>query len=235
MALIELHGVEKRHKHQRRLKHIDLQIDRGECVALIGANGAGKSTLINAIFDLTPIDSGHILLAGIPHRNSVARRGFTYLPERFSPPYYLRGRHYLHYICALAGVPQDNNKLLQLCQEMALPPPTLDQTIHTYSKGMAQKLGLIGSFLCGQQALILDEPMTGLDIASRAVLKSKLLDLSEKGRSVFFTTHALNDLPAWCDRIGIFDDGALIFIGTPAELCADGNIEAAYLSRIGKQ
>ena len=98
---------------------------------------------------------------------------------------------------------------------------------------MGQKLGLIASLLCGEKVMVLDEPMSGLDAKARVLLKSQLIALRDAGRSVFFSTHLLDDTEQLCDRVGVLHHGRLQFVGTPEKFCetyAAKTVEQAYLA-----
>ncbi len=101
---------------------------------------------------------------------------------------------------------------------------------------MAQKLGLIACLLSNKQLLLFDEPMSGLDPRARAYLKQYLLELKQKGKTLFFSTHLLVDVEALCDRVAILHQGEIRFIGTPEECCNHyerEDLEQAYLACVG--
>jgi len=107
--------------------------------------------------------------------------------------------------------------------------------VRTYSKGMAQKLGLATCFLSRRDLLVLDEPMSGLDPKARALFKAYLLNAKHSGQTLFFTTHLLNDVESLCDRLAILHQGEVRFIGSPQDCCrtfAADNLERAYLQAI---
>jgi ABC-2 type transport system ATP-binding protein len=116
-----------------------------------------------------------------------------------------------------------------------LNPAVLTARVGSYSKGMGQKLGLVGAFLIDSPLLVLDEPMSGLDPRARIKLKEMLLSVKKKGKTVFFSSHILSDLDEICDRIGVIHEGKLFFIGTPADFKAkyqDASLEKAFLRSI---
>lgn len=101
-----------------------------------------------------------------------------------------------------------------------------------YSKGMGQKLGLVGAFLVDSSFLVLDEPMSGLDPSARIKLKNELLANKKAGKTIFFSSHILSDIDEICDRIGIIHDGKLHFIGTPQafkDKMKETSLEQAFL------
>ena len=237
MALIELQSVSKhRSQHGGVLDNISFSFAAGTICALVGANGAGKTTLIKAILNLTNIDEGSIHLNGIPHLDWRARVGVAYMPEQFRPPHYLRGGEFLRAMGRLVNIDHDDDEVMALCEQIALDPAALHATVRTYSKGMWQKLGLVSVFLCGEKLLVLDEPMSGLDVNARINLKAMLTRSRDAGWGILLTTHLLEDVETLCDHVAVIDAGALRFFGSPAELSAEHggvNLEQAYLACIG--
>jgi ABC-2 type transport system ATP-binding protein len=101
---------------------------------------------------------------------------------------------------------------------------------------MGQKLGLAACLLSNKVLMVFDEPMSGLDPRARALLKRCLLELKQQGKTLFYSTHLLEDVVALCDRVIILHDGNICFSGTPRECCARykaDNFEAAYLACVG--
>jgi ABC-2 type transport system ATP-binding protein len=109
-----------------------------------------------------------------------------------------------------------------------------NNTISTYSKGMKQRLGLALSMIHDPGTLILDEPMSGLDPIGRDLLKRIILDLKFKGKTIFFSSHILNDVEILCDRIGLIHQGRILYNGPASEFrCKEEDIDAAFVRRIG--
>ena len=231
-TVLSFSGVAKDYGGARVLDSVDLEVGAGECVALVGVNGAGKTSLLRCLLDFTRPSAGRIEICGIDHRDSAARTPLGYLPERFAPPYYLTGRDFLRYMLRLHQLPYDEPAALELLSQLELEPPVLDKRARQLSKGMAQKLGLAACLLADKQLYILDEPSSGLDPKARALLRAQLARLRERGRTVFFTSHALADVEELCDRVAILDRGRLLFTGTPSN-CRErydaGSLEQAFL------
>ena len=229
---ISIKGLKKTFKQQTVLQDIDLDILSGTYVGLVGKNGAGKTTLIKSILDFISIDSGTINLFGLPHTDRQSRACLSFLPEKFTPPYYLTGRDFIHYMLSLHNVAYEQDRVLDIFEILDLDPSTLVKPVRQYSKGMSQKLGLAACLLGSKDMLILDEPMSGLDPKARAYLKRHLMQLKDKGTSLFFSTHLLADVDTLCDRIVILHDGRVCFTGSPAECCVHyeaDDLEQAYL------
>ena len=225
-------ALAKRYGKFQALESIDLEIAAGEAFGLVGANGAGKTTLIKCMLDLAAFDRGAIEIFGIPARAPASRRRLSYLPERFNPPYYLRGREFLAMMLELAGERYDGNAAEALLRELELDREALDKPVRTLSKGMTQKLGLAACFLARRDLYVLDEPMSGLDPAARVAVKTVLRRLASGGRTLFFTSHVLADVDELCTSIAVIDRGRVRFRGAPAELSArygERSLENAFM------
>jgi ABC-type multidrug transport system ATPase subunit len=173
-----------------------------------------------------------VQIFGVDARRAPARARVAYLPERFSPPYYLLGREFLAMTLALAGARFDAARAAALAAELELEPRALERPVRQLSKGMTQKLGLAGCFLQERDLYVLDEPMSGLDPAGRLAVKAVLARLHGAGRALFFTSHVLSDVEELCSTIAVLDRGALRFRGAPEALRArtgEDNLERAFL------
>ncbi len=229
-------SVHKAYGRRPVLQGIDLEVGRGELFGLVGANGAGKTTLIKSLLDFQSLDKGEILIFGELHRMPASRRHLAFLPERFVPPHYLTGNDFLRYITRLHGVDLNAGEVHRLLRQLDLAPEALTLSVRRFSKGMTQKLGLMGCFLSGRPLLVLDEPMSGLDPKARAHVKELLRQQQALGHTVFLTTHLLPDVASLCDRFAILHGGRLLFTGTPEMCCArfgGTDLEQAYLNAIG--
>lgn len=232
---IEIDSLSKSYGSNRVLDKIRLAVADGEYLGLVGINGAGKTTLIKSMLDFSGIDAGRINLFGHQHTAPAARRDLAFLPERFLPPYYLKGEEFLRMSCRLYEVEYHRDEVESLLDIMDLEAWALDKPVREFSKGMSQKLGLLAALLSKRRLLILDEPMSGLDPRARLLFKRHLQALHERGQTLFFSTHLLADVEAICDRIAVLHDGSIRFHGTPAE-CREryhaSDLESAYLACI---
>jgi ABC-2 type transport system ATP-binding protein len=230
--IIAFRQVSKSFGAQQILREIVFDVPPGEFIGLAGVNGAGKTTLIKCLLDFCHLDGGSIALFGLPHRNPRARRQLAFLPERFSPPYYLTGRDFLRYTAKLHGAAYDESQALEASRDLELDARALDRPVRQYSKGMIQKLGIAAVFLWRRQLLVLDEPMSGLDPKARASVKKLLVKARGAGQTVFLTTHTLSDIEELCDRMILLHQGVPFFVGTPTALCQhfdSTDIEDAFL------
>jgi ABC-2 type transport system ATP-binding protein len=236
-SALRFHQVSQRYGHRRVLDGVDLDIRPGEFFGLAGVNGAGKTSMIKCLFDFCALDGGSIEIFGVGHRSPAARQPLAFLPERFTPPYYLTGADFLSYILQLQGIRYQPGLARELAQALDLEEEALRRTVRSYSKGMTQKLGLLGCLLADKDMLVLDEPMSGLDPKARALLKGQLQQLRHRGggRTLLFTAHALADIEELCDRMAILHQGRIRFTGTPAECRATygaSTLEQAFMECI---
>jgi len=234
---LTLTNVTKSYSAISVLDGVDLTLEPGEFIGLVGVNGAGKTTLIKGILDLNRIDSGEIHLFGLSHVLPQSRMNIAYLPERFSPPPYLNGNDYLRYMSRLHEVAWDSQQINEVLQALELDPAGLCRNVRTFSKGMIQKLGLSACILSGKQLLILDEPMSGLDPQARTCLKNCFHQLKQAGRSVFMSTHMLADVASVCDRMMVLHQGRLCYVGTPEgfiEQYGEKDLDRAFVACISQ-
>jgi len=231
--------IEKLNQHYGKhsvLTDINLSVNQGEYIGLVGVNGAGKTTLIKSILDFISIKTGKIEIFGQTHRETSSRQSLSFLPEKFLPPYYLTGKDFLSYMAELNQVQLKESDIEEIFKILDLDISALKKSVRQNSKGMAQKLGLASCFLSEKPMLLLDEPMSGLDPKARAYLKRHLINLKETGKTLFFSTHLLADVESICDRIVVLHNGKICFNGSPTECCnqfqTDG-LEDAYLKCIG--
>lgn len=235
VAAIEFHDVHRRLGERDVLRGVELAVDPGSVVALIGVNGAGKSTLIRALLDLRGIDRGTIRLEGRDHGVRHARERLAYLPEAFQPAYYLSGRGFIDYMLALYRVRSHEAPVADVCARLGLDGEALGRSVQTYSKGMAQMLGLAVCLLARRPLLVLDEPMNGLDPTARVRLQAALRDHAGHAATILFTTHLVADAEALADRVAVLHDGRIVADAPPAELAARfgvDDLETAFVRAI---
>lgn len=219
------------------LNDVSFELHPGEIFGLIGLNGAGKTTLIKIILDLAAANSGSAQIFGEVCTSVKAREKLSYLPEKFTPSRYLKGMEYLSLALSYYGKKLDQGRARQLAADLDLDPKALDRKVGSYSKGMGQKLGLIGAFMVDQPFMILDEPMSGLDPRARIALKQVMLTARKEGKTLFFSSHILSDIDEICDRIGIIHNSKLVYLGTAGQFKPtfnENSLERAFLKAIGE-
>ncbi|MBY0355082.1 MAG: ABC transporter ATP-binding protein [Rickettsiales bacterium] len=228
-------GITKSFQKKKVLSDVSLTLTGGEIFGLIGLNGIGKTTLIKIILNLLNADTGTASLYGVSSKVDNARKSIAYLPEKFQPSRYLKGHEYVELSLSFYGQRYNKEEGCAQAELLDLDPSALDRRVGSYSKGMGQKLGLLGALMTDAPLLLLDEPMSGLDPKARILLKRQLKAARAAGRTVFFSSHILADIDEICDRIAILHDGVFQFIGTPSEFkarYANLTLEEAFLEAI---
>lgn len=235
---IQLQSIEKSFSHglgKRKVLHgISFKILKGEVFGFIGPNGAGKSTLINTIMGFIRADAGSVLIHGLSPQSPESRRSLGYLPE--GPRFYekLTAAELLFFGGRASGVNKDHvRKAIDPLLDRLEILHVKNRPLSTYSKGMKQRIGLALAMIHDPDTLILDEPMSGLDPIGRNLLKNIILDLKLAGKTVFFSTHILNDVETMCDRIGMIHKGHMLYCGEIDEFLENGpDLEAGFVNRI---
>ncbi len=219
------------------LKDVNFSVQKGQTYGLIGLNGVGKTTLIKIALGLKMAQAGEVRVFGKKSSDSSVRFDISYLPERFDPPWFLKGGEFVNFVASLYGrkVPLADVEIA--CKKLALDPKVLKNKVQTYSKGMRQKLGLIATVLTGSQILILDEPMSGLDPLARSLVKNLLGAVKAEGRTIILSSHILADLDEICNSVTVIDSQCVQYSGTPEDMKIRSNekhLEKAFLKIIGK-
>ena len=216
--VIALQAVSKRYGAKEVLHGVDLGVDAGECVALIGHNGAGKTTLLKLLLGLTRPSSGSVRVEGqdpVSARSAAARRGIGYLPESVAFYDAMTGREVLTFYARLKGEP------LGACTDILARVGLAEaatRRVGTYSKGMRQRLGLAQALLGEPRLLFLDEPTTGLDPSSRRQFYELIQEVRGRQATVLLSSHALGEIEGSVDRMAIMKEGRLVAFGTLDEL-----------------
>ncbi|MFC0219896.1 ABC transporter ATP-binding protein [Pseudochelatococcus lubricantis] len=217
-ATVTLAEACKQYGRVNAVQDVSLTLHAGETVALVGHNGAGKTTLIKLMLGLIRPTAGAVrVLGGDPARGSAsARRRLGYLPESVSFHLALTGRETLAFYARLKRVgPKQADALFE---RVGLAPAAVDRPVHTYSKGMRQRLGLAQALLGEPRVLFLDEPTSGLDPALRRHFYDLIEELRAGGATVLLSSHALSELEGRTDRIVVLDSGTRVADGTLDDL-----------------
>ena len=217
------------------LANVNFKIQSGQTYGLIGLNGVGKTTLIKIALGLKQAQAGGIRIFGVSSQETQTKQDISYLPERFDPPWFLKGDEFILFSASLYGRKVEVSDMVRMAESLALDPAVLKNRVQSYSKGMRQKLGLIAAVLTGCKMLILDEPMSGLDPLARSKVKDLILSLKAEGRTVILSSHILSDMDEICDEITVINGGTAPFTGTPEGLknaMSEKYLERAFLKLI---
>ena len=198
-VLLEVAGIRKNYKNRTVLDIIDLKVDKGECIALIGNNGAGKTTLIKAIVDLISIDSGSVVFNGKDIKNTEEWKKFIsiYLETNFLIPF-LTPKEYLHLVGSMKDVSiQEMDQFIDEVKSFSAGElfDTKKKYIRELSKGNQQKTGLLSALAGNKELIILDEPYANLDISSKKKLSHLISKINTTKKSTFIiSSHNLDEV-----------------------------------------
>lgn len=236
MTPIKISHLHKSFGSKKVLDNINFEVKKNEIFGFIGLNGVGKTTTIKIMLDLLKQDDGKVELFGTNAILPNSRKNVAYLPEKFSPSLQLKGTEFLKFVTGLHQQKLNLNEAKEIAKILDLEEAALNAKIGSYSKGMTQKLGLLGTFLSKANLIILDEPMSGLDPIARINLKEQLISYKEEGHAIFFSSHILSDIDEICDRIAILHGTKLIFVGKPHDFKklqhSEHNLEKAFVKAI---
>ena len=204
------------------VRMLDLEVKEGEIFGFLGPNGAGKTTTIHMLLNLIRPTSGAAYLFDRPVAETEVRRRLGYLPESVNLHTYYRGRELLNFYAALCGVPVEKRagRVSELLKLLNLEDAA-EKRVAKYSKGMSQRIGFAQAMIHDPDLLILDEPTASLDPVGRKELHDVLLELKQRGKTVFISSHILSEIETVCDRVAILQNGELRRVGTLRELSAD--------------
>lgn len=220
--MIKIQNVSKSYKKGKKvIDNINLEIEDGEIFGFLGPNGAGKTTTIKMITGVLDIDEGDIFIddKSIINNPIEAKKHIGYVSDNPDTFLKLKGIEFLNFIADIYEVPEDirGAKIEELAKEFDIYE-VLNDKIQSYSHGMRQKIIIVSVLLHNPENWILDEPLTGLDPKSSFYLKKKMREHAENNNTVFFSTHILEIAEKICDRIGIINNGKILFVGTLEEL-----------------
>lgn len=217
--ILEIDKLTKIYGNRVGCSEICLSIEPGQVFGLLGPNGAGKSTLVKMLVGLLIPTSGSAKLFGAPLGDVAARRRIGYLPENFNYQPWLTGGELLVFHAALCGMsPGDIRKRLPELLDLVGMSGKDRQRVGTYSKGMRQRIGLACALVGDPDLVFLDEPTSALDPLGRREVRQILLDLRDRGKSVFLNSHLLSEVEMVCDHVSIIDHGKILKTGPLDEL-----------------
>lgn len=210
----------------RAVDDLTLHIEKGSTLGFIGPNGAGKTTTIRLLTGILQPTEGRVLVGGIDmSKDSIAaKRLIGFVPDAHEMYDRLTGMEYLNFMADVYGVSKAARKahIEKYLNLFGLENAARDQ-IRSYSRGMKQKLTIIGALIHNPPVWVLDEPMVGLDPRAAHILKEEMRQHCERGNTVFFSTHVLEVAEKLCDGIAIINRGQLVAQGSLEELRAGEN------------
>ena len=208
MAAIECSGLTKRFGDVLAVDDLDLTVEEGEIYGFLGPNGAGKSTTIDILLDFVRPTAGDVTVLGHDAQDDgeLVRQKIGVLPDAYHVYDRLTGRQHVEFACEMKGSTQDPIALL----ERTGVAEAADRKAGGFSKGMRQRLVLAMALVGEPELLILDEPSTGLDPNGAREMREIITAENERGATVFFSSHIMEQVEAVCDRVGIINQGSLV-------------------------
>ena len=221
--MIDIKNVTKTYAKNKKkaVDDLTLHVNGGELFGFIGPNGAGKTTTIKMLTGVLKPDEGEITMAG--HRMDTdrleAQRLIGFVPDGNDLYDRLTGMEYLNFMADVYQVSAAQRKAhIEQYLDIFSLEDSINNQVRSYSKGMKQKLLVIGALIHNPPVWILDEPLGGLDPRAAHLLKEEMIRHCKEGNTVFFSTHVLEVAEKLCTRIGLIDNGSLRALGTLDEL-----------------
>ena len=220
-TIIEVRRLEKRFGDVQAVTGVDFDVGAGELFGFLGPNGAGKTTTINMLTGLARPDAGTIRMGGIDCTNKpkAAQHLVGVVPDESNLYPELTGYGNLCFCAALYGMTRRNrqNRAKELLERFDLSDAA-QRKFAAYSKGMKRKLTIAAGIIHSPAILFLDEPTTGLDVASARQVRQLVADLNAAGTTIFLTTHYIEEAERLCGRIAFIVGGRIVRIDTVEDL-----------------
>ena len=216
---IDIRNVVKRYEEHVAVRDLSLQVPRGTVYGLLGPNGAGKTTTIRMILDIILPDSGTISLFGEPNNNLKVLDRVGYLPEERGLYKKMQVRRVLMFLAELKGLSPKvaSVRIDEWLERFSLKSADKnwgDAKVDELSRGMQQKVQFIATLLHDPELVILDEPFSGLDPINAQALKDAVLELRQRGKTVIFSTHVMDNAERMCDSVCIIAGGEKVLDGS---------------------
>jgi ABC-2 type transport system ATP-binding protein len=215
---IRASGLTKHFGSVHAVEHVDLEVGAGEVFGFLGPNGAGKTTTIRLLLDEIRPTRGTAAVLGLDCHEQAPElhRRIGYLPGELALYDRLTAREHLDWLGRLRGM-DDTSMRDELTERFGVE---LDRPIRDLSKGNRQKVGLVQAFMHRPEVAILDEPTSGLDPLVQDEFQRLLRELTDDGRTVFLSSHVLDEVQDVADRVGIIREGRMVTVSTVEELTA---------------
>jgi Cu-processing system ATP-binding protein len=234
--VIRIEKLAKRYGRLQVLDDLTLEIPEGRVTAVLGPNGAGKTTLIKSILGLVRPDGGQIILRGERlNGDPEYRKHIGYMPQIARYPENLTGREI---ISMIRGLRNGDGTVDESLADALGVEPELDKPFRTLSGGNRQKVSAVLAFLFRPEILFLDEPTAGLDPISSSVLKDRILEEREAGRTIVLTSHIMSEVQELADSVIYLLDGKVRFDEPVRELISssgESTLERAIARRMKEE
>jgi ABC-2 type transport system ATP-binding protein len=217
---IEVENLVFRYHLEEVLHSISFSVDGGEIIGLLGPNGAGKTTTLKILTGILSPGEGIVRIQGLglPERAVEVKRRIGYVPETAGLYESLTAQEYLELIGRLHEIEEKalKQKIIALLEVLDVAKTRFNRLV-TFSKGMRQKVLVAAALLHNPSVLLLDEPLSGLDVSTSLIIKDLIQALARQGKTILYSSHVLDVVERVCDRVLIIHKGNLI---------ADGSLDA---------
>ncbi|GAE90654.1 ABC transporter ATP-binding protein [Acetivibrio straminisolvens] len=221
MGIVDVANLKKSYGEIVAVDDISFSIEKGEIFGFLGPNGAGKTSTINMMIGLSRPTSGQIIIDGIDAIKNIKKvqRIIGIVPDENNLYDEMNGFDNLCFCASLYGISikEREKRAMELLEQFNLTKAG-KRPFKTYSKGMKRKLTIAAGIIHNPKILFLDEPTTGIDIESARQIRELILDLKKQGKTIFITTHYIEEAERICDRIAFIVNGKIVKIGTVTEL-----------------
>lgn len=236
--MLEIKGLTKKYKNadKNAIEDINLTIENGDIYGFIGPNGAGKSTTIKCLVGIHSFEKGSIMLDGLSIKGNPIefKHQISYVPDNPDLYEFLTGMEYINFVSNVYDEDVSKEDIINLAKKFNLENNLLEP-IRTYSHGMKQKIALIGALIHKPKFIVLDEPFVGLDPKAAFDLKEIIKELCQNGMMVFFSSHVLEVVEKFCNKIAIIKNGQIVSSGLTDDVKGDSSLEEAFLELYDKE
>jgi len=217
-GVLEIRSLTKRFGDRVALDGLTMAVPPGQVVGLLGPNGSGKTTAMRIVFGVIDADEGEVLYRGEPIRPGVRRR-FGYMPEERGLYPDMRVRDQLVYLARLAGLSRERaQRSADALLERLGVADRAEEPVEALSLGNQQRVQLAAALVHEPEALVLDEPFSGLDPVAVAGLSEIVTEAAREGRLVLFSSHQLDLVEGLCESVAVIDHGRMLMTGRVADL-----------------
>ena len=236
--MLEIKGLTKKYKNadENAIEDINLTIENGDIYGFIGPNGAGKSTTIKCLVGIHSFEKGSIMLDGLSIKDNPIefKHQISYVPDNPDLYDFLTGMEYINFVSNVYDEDVSKEDIINLAKKFNLENNLLEP-IRTYSHGMKQKIALIGALIHKPKLIVLDEPFVGLDPKAAFDLKEIIKELCQNGMMVFFSSHVLEVVEKFCNKIAIIKNGQIVSSGLTDDVKGDSSLEEAFFELYDKE
>ena len=228
MEIVNVTNLKKVYGEFQAVNNISFGIEQGEVFGFLGPNGAGKTSTINMMIGLSRPTSGNIMIDGIDAIKDIKKvqRIIGVIPDENNLYDEMDGFDNLCFCASLYGMGKEERekRAMKLLEQFNLTNAG-KRPFKTYSKGMKRKLTIAAGIIHNPKILFLDEPTTGIDVESARQIRELILNLKNQGKTIFITTHYIEEAERICDRIAFIVNGKIVKIGTVTELMENAEHE----------